>query len=78
MNLQKKQGLRLCAAVGAAAGVGPAIYRDLASSFGWLAALPLSMLVSAVVAMATSVIIGLFLKTDDVGNSHTKEPERIL
>ena len=65
MNLQKKQHLRLCAAVGAAAGVGSAIYRDVEASAGWLAALGLCAILSAVAALAASFVVGVFVKPSD-------------
>ena len=65
MDLQKKQNLRMCAAVGAAAGAGPAIYHSVSQSLGWLPALGLCGLISAVVAIAVSGVVGLFVKVEE-------------
>jgi hypothetical protein len=65
MNLQKKQNLRMCVAVGAAAGAGPAIYHSVAQSIGWMAALGLCGLISAVVAIAASAVVGMIVKVEE-------------
>ena len=64
MTLEKKNGYRMCAAIGAATGAGMGIHRDFELSLGWLGALAISTIVAVVVALIASLIVNMIIKAD--------------
>jgi uncharacterized membrane protein YeiH len=65
MSMSKKANLRLVIVMGLTIGAGQGIFRDVTAAHGFMIGLFATMLISAVLALAASWIVGRVMKLQD-------------